>query len=252
MNTLIALLKREILEHKNILKVPMILIGLSLLVKLSFSIGNFTLDIDIPTGLQLDEAINTGVVTVLSNTLNGMNFIIMVAMFVVAVFYALSSLFNERQDDSVLFWRSLPISDHLTVASKAIIALVVVPLLIIACQTIIAVIFLGLDSFNYLLNYFGQSISKLATLVLWAWLPIIAWCFFCSEIAKKNPFLLAFIAPVVVTMVDKMFLNGAISQTLILDRFSSFSDFSMMSLVWGGLLSTVFLVLAVVKRSQRI
>ena len=252
MNTLIALIKREILEHRNIWRVPVILIGISILARLSVSVGNLALDVNIPEQLQLDDTIHSGVVTVLSKSLNGMNFIIMVAMFVVAVFYALSCLFNERQDDSVLFWRSLPISDSLTVASKLLVAVVVIPVIIIGCQAVVAVIFLGTDSLQYLGYFFGHSLPALVKMVVWALLPIIAWCLFCSEVAQKNPFLLAFIAPILLVLVDKLFLNGSISQTLVIDRFASFSNFELMSLFWGTLLSVVFFALAVVKRSQRI
>ncbi|NNC98826.1 MAG: hypothetical protein HKN85_01460 [Gammaproteobacteria bacterium] len=252
MNTLKALIKREILEHRNIWRVPVILIGMAVLVRLSLSIGNFALDVNIPSELQLDETIHSGVVTVLSKSLNAMNFIIMLSMFVVAIFYALSCLFNERQDDSVLFWRSLPISDSLTVASKLATAVVVIPLIIVACQAVVGVVFLGTDSMQYLFDFYGQSLLILAKMVVWALLPIIAWCLFCSEVAQKNPFLLAFIAPILFILVDKLFLNGAISQTLVIDRLASFSNFKAGSLFWGTLLSAVFLTLAVVKRSQRI
>jgi len=57
MNTMIALLKREILEHKNIWRVPAVLIGIALLVKLSLSVGNLSVNIDVPDQLQLDETI---------------------------------------------------------------------------------------------------------------------------------------------------------------------------------------------------
>src|SRR6266496_2927547 len=49
-------------------------------------------------------------------------------VFIVGVFYCLDALHGERRDRSILFWKSLPVSDLTTVLSKSIIPLVVLPL----------------------------------------------------------------------------------------------------------------------------
>jgi len=252
MKVFIALLKREILEHKNIWRVPIILVGIALLVRISLSVGNLAVDINLPSQLQLDNTVDSILTSVIAKSLSSMNFIIMLVMFVVAVFYALSCLFNERQDESVLFWRSLPISDSMTVASKLCIGLLVIPFMILVCQTVVAILFMGTDSLSYLSHYFSQSIPSLAKVLLWSLLPTIAWCVFCSEIAKKNPFLLAFIAPIIVIAVDKLFLNGVLSQTFIINRVTGVSEYSLMPLVWGSIFSVICIALAVLKRSQRV
>ena len=46
---------------------------------------------------------------------------------VVVFFFCLGALFDDRKDRSVLFWKSLPISDQATVLSKVAMALVVAP-----------------------------------------------------------------------------------------------------------------------------
>ena len=53
---------------------------------------------------------------------------IMLATFLVGLFYSLDALYGERRDRSILFWKSLPVSDRTTVLSKASIPLVVLPL----------------------------------------------------------------------------------------------------------------------------
>lgn len=252
MNTLIALLKREILEHKNIWRVPLILIGLSLLVKLSLLFGNLAFDLDVPEQFQLDDDIDAVVSGVIARALSVMNYLIMLAMFVVAVFYALTSLYNERQDQSVLFWRSLPISDAMTVASKWLVALVIIPLVIIVCQAIVSVLLLGGDSINYLANYYAGSLSGLFKTILWSLLPVIAWCVFCSEIASKNPFLLALIAPIALIVVDKLFFNGVLSQTFLINRLTGVSEYTPMLFIWGALFGAGCFAMTVIKRSQRI
>ena len=54
--------------------------------------------------------------------------LLMVTAFIVGVFYSLDALHGERRDRSILFWKSLPVSDLTTVLSKASIPLVVLPL----------------------------------------------------------------------------------------------------------------------------
>jgi ABC-2 type transport system permease protein len=50
--------------------------------------------------------------------------------FIVGMFYSLDALYGERRDRSILFWKSLPVSDLTSVLSKASIPLVVLPLLV--------------------------------------------------------------------------------------------------------------------------
>ncbi len=252
LNKLPALLRREVLEHKNLWRVPLVLIGIAVLVKLSLSIGNLSINFDLPEQLQLDDDIDSAVDLVVAKALNSMNHMIMLVMFVVAIFYALSCLFTERQDESVLFWRSLPISDGLTVASKLVIALIAIPIIIVACQAIVAVIFFGVDAGTYLSNYYGSSLSVLGKILLWSMLPVIAWCVFCSEVASKNPFLFAFITPIILILVDKLFLNGVVSQTFVINRLYGVPQYDGSTLLWGVLFSAVCVVLTVIKRGQRI
>src|SRR5213594_5178930 len=54
--------------------------------------------------------------------------LIMGVSFVVAVFYCLDALYGERRDRSILFWKSLPVSDTTTVLSKMAIPLVILPI----------------------------------------------------------------------------------------------------------------------------
>src|ERR1051325_10544093 len=49
--------------------------------------------------------------------------------FIVGIFYCLDALYGERRDRSVLFWKSLPVSDLTTVLSKATIPLLVLPII---------------------------------------------------------------------------------------------------------------------------
>jgi len=248
MKTLLALLKRELLEHTSIWKVPMIMLAVGVLVKLSLSFGNLSVNVNTPDFLNLDQTVDNVVESVLIKTLWAVNWLVSIVMIVVAAFYALACLYTERQDESVLFWRSLPISDSMTVASKLIVALVVIPLLIIVCHLLISIIFLGSASFAYLQHSIPFSILSTLKMIAWLLLPLTAWCMLCSAVANKAPFLLAFIAPII---VDSLFFEIGFG-SLIFDRFNINNHDSLLLLGTGIALSVVCVCFAVVKRSQRI
>ncbi|MEP6832908.1 MAG: ABC transporter permease, partial [Gemmatimonas sp.] len=65
---------------------------------------------------------------------------IFAAIFLVSVFYCLEALQGERRDRSILFWKSMPVSDRTTVLSKAMTPLVVMPLVAYAMCVILHVI----------------------------------------------------------------------------------------------------------------
>jgi len=253
MKTLFALIKREVLEHRSIWKVPAILLAIGVLIKFSMTSGNLSINVNTPDFLQLDGTVNGAIDRVVNKALSIMNRLVSVVMFLVAIFYALSCLYNERQDESVLFWRSLPISDGMTVASKLLIALVLVPLVIILCQLLMSVVFVGGSIGPYLSTNFSVLTSQTIGVIVLLMLPLISWCVLCSEIAKKNPFLLAFVAPLVFIVIDKLFLDTGLSG-LILERFTYSNQVieSTRLLLTGIAFSAACIFIATIKRSQRI
>src|SRR6266480_6460094 len=58
--------------------------------------------------------------------------ILIFTAFIVGLFYCLDALHGERRDRSILFWKSLPVSDFTTMLSKAIIPLMVLPVIVFA------------------------------------------------------------------------------------------------------------------------
>src|ERR1700691_1270018 len=79
--------------------------------------------------------------------------------FLVGIFYSLDALHSERRDRSILFWKSLPVSDLTTVLSKAAIPLVVLPLLTFAI-TVLTQLIMALMNSAVLLGS-GLSIATL-------------------------------------------------------------------------------------------
>ncbi len=126
-------------------------------------------------------------------------------VFIVGVFYCLDALHGERRDRSILFWKSLPVSDLTTVLSKVTIPLVVLPLvafaivvcvqLIMVLETGVVLIFHGMSPAttwahvpffqNWLVLLYG-----LVAIALWH-APIYGWLLLVSGWARRATFLWA-------------------------------------------------------------
>src|SRR5688500_3753928 len=52
---------------------------------------------------------------------------IMLTTLIIAFFYGLDALHGERRDRSILFWKSLPVSDRTPVLSKVLVMMAVLP-----------------------------------------------------------------------------------------------------------------------------
>ena len=137
----------------------------------------------------------------------------------VVFFYLLGALFDERKDRSVLFWKSLPVSDTQTVLSKLATALVVAPLVAVAIAavtvllfTLIAAVWLGLNHapVGRLLGMIdplsigGGLLAWIPMYILWA-LPTAGWLLLCSAWARSKPFLWAIGVPVLAGILVSWF-----------------------------------------------
>jgi ABC-2 type transport system permease protein len=72
--------------------------------------------------------------------------IILVAGWLASVFYAVDALGGERRERSILFWKSMPVSDAVTVASKAAIALLAIPLMATAVALVTQLAMMGVSA----------------------------------------------------------------------------------------------------------
>ena len=143
--------------------------------------------------------------------------LIMAAAVIVGVFYSLEALHSERRDRSILFWKSLPVSDLTTVLSKASIPIVVLPLLtfaiIVAAQMIMAVlstvVLLGSGlsvATLWHLPFFQMSLLLLYHLLtvhaLWH-APIYGWLLLVSGWARRAAFLWAVLPLLAIGVVER-------------------------------------------------
>jgi ABC-2 type transport system permease protein len=135
----------------------------------------------------------------------------------VVFFYLLGALYDDRKDRSILFWKSLPASDTLTIASKLLAAMVLVPLIFwivfILTQIVIAVIAslmvlsvgenpwtLFLSVLNPLKAWLILLMSYLAASI-W-FLPLYGWLLLVSAFAPRIPLLFAVLPPVVFALLQ--------------------------------------------------
>jgi len=99
--------------------------------------------------------------------------VMMATMILINVFYCADALYGERRDRSILFWKSLPVSDLTTVLAKACIPFVILPLLTFAITVAVQFIMLLLNSGVLLAK--GMNVAPLWTQlsVIQMWLLLL-------------------------------------------------------------------------------
>src|SRR6266436_5111210 len=189
----------------------------------------------------------------------------MLTAFIVGMFYCLDALHGERRDRSILFWKSLPVSDLTTVLSKASIPLVVLPLLvfaiIVATQLIMLLVATAVLLGNGVtaatlwsqLPLFQMSLALLYGLTVIAlWLaPIYGWLLLVSGWARRTTFLWAVLPPLALCVVEKIAFNtsyfasllkyrliGWFTQAFVFEAHGGVSADPLIQLTPGNFLST--------------
>src|SRR5450432_765872 len=227
MNTFVWLLKREYWENRGGFKLTPFIIALAFLalfviVLITAELAAKQHGINV-NGIQLDmltqnlspenvAKLNAG----MDVGLLTLGFPIGIALFFVVFFYLLGALYNDRSDRSVLFWKSLPISDTQTVLAKVVAASLIAPIFAVVAMIALQLTFLVLMTLFAALNGVN-AISALwsplhmiklwlmmALLIpvnaLWA-LPTIGWLLLCSSFVRSKPFLWALLLPVVAGVI---------------------------------------------------
>jgi ABC-2 type transport system permease protein len=221
MNKFTWLLKREFWEHKGAFFWTPIVVGG---VMTFFIVVSLVLALSgLKGGMQINGADVSSLANVMSES-DKAEFVarftgsypvfampIFIALAFCIFFFCLGALFDERKDRSVLFWKSLPLSDSTTVLSKVVMALLVAPLIALAAAvatSILLVLFICLGAAFAGVNIFSevfsssaiylaplQLIGMLPIYAMWA-LPTVGWLLMVSAWARSKPFLWAVGVPV--------------------------------------------------------
>ena len=213
LQTLTTLVRREFWEYRGLWLGPLCMAAL---VALAALVGHVNFDIthahDDKLRLLLTPQGRAGITTVVQWVVTAPLFVM--TLFVLS-YYLLDTLYAERQDRSILFWKSLPVSDGLTVASKLVTALLVVPLgvfvLAIATQLVFSLIIAlrvatgsapDLLSWSFVSWVQLEIVMLLELLVGALWYAPIAALFLLMSVGLRRPVLWAVAAPILLPTLE--------------------------------------------------
>ena len=272
-------IRRELWENRSIYVAPILV---AIVVLFGFLVSTSGLPERRREVLLLDSAKTRAAIEMPYNMAAIM---LMLTAFIVGVFYCLDALYGERRDRSILFWKSLPVSDSTTLLSKVTIPLVVLPLvtfaIVVATQLVMmlwtSVLLIGhgmspASTWTYV-PLFQNSVILLyglAAIALWH-APIYGWALLVSGWARRATFLCAVLPFLAVAFFEKITFGTSHFGSMLKDRFMGFAPkafaFNMHSVdspqltpvaylsspgLWLGLIvAAVFIVLAVRLRRYR-
>ncbi|MBU2893264.1 ABC transporter permease [Colwellia sp. D2M02] len=223
-----ASIKKELWEFKGMLTwVPITLIGLIIAVPLLALLLN---DLDGDKFLagvkQLAELQSSPELqTIFFSSTIALFTPFLVVGFIVQCYYLINCLFDEKRDRSVMFWRSLPVSDGLTVAIKLLTGAIVIPAIFMSAATALFLLGLLVNIVISSVLYFGYDISLFGLLgeinivsnlsYIWVsllptavWLlPLFSWLMLASIYATKAPFLWAVLPIAALLVIEGIIVN---------------------------------------------
>jgi ABC-2 type transport system permease protein len=207
MNTNLWLIRREFWENRAIWMIPAV-VGALLILAALFG------QVSIPALTSTQQTRDAG----------GMFLIVVGLMFyavmgVYAGWYLLDCLYADRKDRSILFWKSLPISDARTVLSKLAIGLVIIPAVYFVAAdvtSLIAAFILSIRARQSLGSALWQPDLWLQIQVLWMYaivvsavwyLPVVGWLLAVSAWAKRAVILWSVLPPFILYLIERLFFG---------------------------------------------
>src|SRR5437899_3192515 len=223
--------KRELWENRSIYIAPLIVAAV---VLFGFLVSTGGLPERRQAVLLLDPAKARAAI---DTPYNVAAIMLILSAFIVGVFYCLDALYGERRDRSILFWKSLPVSDLTTLLSKATIPLVVLSLVTFAIVVVTQVVMLLWTS--VLLISHGMSpvstwkyfplfqnsfilLYGLAAIALWH-APIYGWTLLVSGWARRATFLWAVVPFLAVAFFEKITFGTSHFALMLKDRLMGFA-----------------------------
>jgi ABC-2 type transport system permease protein len=222
---------RELWENKSIYIAPLIV---AIVVLFGFLVSTSGLPERRRAVLLLDPAHQRAAI---ETPYNIAAIMLIFTAFIVGIFYCLDALHGERRDRSILFWKSLPVSDVTTLISKATIPLMVLPLVTFAI--IVATQFVMLLWTSVLLMYNGMSpattwthfnllqqslilLYGLIAIALWH-APIYGWALLVSGWARRATFLWAVVPFLAIGFFEKITFNTSHFASMLKHRLLGFA-----------------------------
>ncbi len=212
-----TLIKRELWESRSLYLAPLIAAGVMLAMWVWGALvvpQGFRFNFSTPPAPFPEEGSRIGI------GLYGFSMQLFIVSSLVCGLYLLDCLYAERKDRSILFWKSLPVSDLNTVLSKFAVAMVVVPLGVFVLATVMypilyAIAAVGVPNFSYIsggwntgewLRAEGSMLAALIATQLW-YAPLAAWNMLASVMSRRSPILIAVLPIVVLTVCERVMLH---------------------------------------------
>jgi ABC-2 type transport system permease protein len=228
--------RRELWENRSIYLAPL---GVAAAFFVGFMGTHIHLAARIRALKNLDPAAQRAAMAQPYDVIAGL---MMVTGMIVGAFYCLDALYGERRERTILFWKSMPVSDITTVLSKATVPLIILPLVTSAVG--VATQFLMLVWSSVLLLGSGMSVGALwsqmafpqmAFLLLYHIVtvhaltpfPIYCWFLFVSAWSRRWPILWATLPVVVIGGFERLVFNTSHFANALLDRLSGGGTDSM-------------------------
>jgi ABC-2 type transport system permease protein len=218
--------RRELWENRSIFIAPLCAAGV---VIFSTFIGSFHSAERRRAALLLDPALQRAAI---ERPYDMVAVMFLFLAFIVGVFYCLDALHGERRDRTILFWKSLPVSDLTTVLSKASIPLVVLPLLTFAITIAVQLVILLISNATLVLSGMSATTSAqlsflqrsvmlfygLIVMALWH-APIYGWLLLVSGWARRAAFLWAFLPLIAIQIFEKIAFGTSYFAALLNPHF---------------------------------
>ena len=231
----LALIKREIWEHRSIYVTP---IAIAVVVSLLSLAGMVTVSaFDKEVNMALFGAANIAGDAERRAALTvfflGTSWVFLFALAILMAFYTLDCLYAERKDKSILFWRSLPVTDAETVVSKLLTAIIVLPLVTVAAIIVTHLVNLVITTVWVTVKggsaahlvwgsvpLFDNWAAALIFTMAWAiWTsPFIGWFLFVSAFTKRSPLLMAFMPLIIIPIIEWIFFRSKMFASAVFER----------------------------------
>jgi ABC-2 type transport system permease protein len=272
----LTLVRRELWEHGSLFWAPLAMALMIIVVSLVSGMVKGSVDIDLGEDRPLPELFGDAEKQrgIFSLVMAGLVLPQLLVAFVVVFFYLLDCLFTERRDRSILFWKSLPVSDAKTVLSKLFVALVAVPLWSWVLSLVVGLVVFGVLAAQVsgtpaagLGTWHGGTwltvqaalLGKMAIAALW-YLPVAGWLLLVSVLAKRAPFLWATLPFLVISLAERITLGSNEVGALVAQRLFGFreevsliGEFPLLASpgLWIGVAVGAALVYAAIRVRQR-
>ena len=228
-------IRREIWENRSLYIAPvataLVFLFACLIAVAHVGVHFFEVDLDGATGAPTGHLINA---------MTSITCMVFAVSAIVGFFYSLDSLYGERRDRSILFWKSLPVSDLITVIAKILVPLVLLPAL--AFVVIVVAQFLIMLLGSAVLAAHGQSVGDmwstasivkswlvlLYTIVAWSmwYAPLVGWLLLVSAWAQRLAILWAILLPMALSVVEAIGLGSSHLGTVLIQRVAGMLAFA--------------------------